>query len=153
MNQSKGFSLIEVLVAALIFATGILGVASLQMKSLAMLSNSNSVGIALAASSDMVERMNANPDGVFGGFYDSVSADAEDQPEDPECGNSCSGTQLVRRDLFQVYEQLSDGLPDASFSISNLGNNVFTIQVSWTERVGLTSSTKTHRISFLPYKP
>ncbi len=148
-KQNAGFSLIEVLVAGFVFATGILGIASLQLKSMGMLSNSDSMNIAMVAASDLIDRMHANHPGVFGGFYDSLDESVEQQ----ECSTDCNTLQTARNDVYSVYQQLSGQLPEPTLSVSNLGNNIFTVNVTWTERIGENSTTKRHRVSFLPYKP
>ncbi len=153
-NTQSGFSLIEVMVAAFIFATGILGLAGLQMKSLGMLSNSHSMGFATIAAADMVDRMHANPVAVFDGFYDDIEQDLNDRIEDPECGTDCSAREIAQYDAFAVFELLDGELTEPTISVLNAGNNIFTITVTWQERIGTNEiATKLHRVSFFPYKP
>ena len=59
-HASSGFSLIEVLVAMLIVAVGILGVAGLQITSLRMNQSAMFRSDALQMGNDMVDRMRAN---------------------------------------------------------------------------------------------
>ncbi len=148
-NQCGGFSLIEAMVAAFVFATGILGAASLQMKSLSMLSNSSSMSAAMFSVNGMADRMRANTVGVESGAYD----DLDDQASDPNCGYSCSPAQLAALDVYTVYSQMSQELPTATLTVDNVGNDVFTIEATWTERVGENTATKRHRVSFRPYDP
>lgn len=148
-TKNSGFSLIEVLVAGFVFATGILGIASLQLKSMGMLSNSDSMNVAMIAASDIVDRMHANSVAVFEGNYDSIDESVSEQT----CTDSCSVMEIARQDVYSVYQQISGQLPDATLSVSNLGNNIFTVEITWTERIGTNSTTKRHRVSFLPYKP
>jgi len=147
--RSKGFSLLEALIAAFVFATGILGIAGLQMKSLSMLTNSHSTSVATFAVESMADRMRANPIAVFDGYYDAITG----SETDPECSTTCTSSQIARYDAYAVKQSLIGQLPEPTLSVTNTGNNVFTIAVSWTERIGKDSSTKSHRISFVPYKP
>lgn len=149
LKKNSGFSLIEVMIAVFVFATGILGIAGLQLKGLNMLSNSNSVSVAMLGINDLADRMRANPTGITDGAYDSLDQDVTN----PNCGTSCTSSELAQLDVFSVYSQLDTGLPSATLSVSNVGNDIFTIEVTWLERVGENSETKTHRVSFLPYKP
>ncbi|MBX2858620.1 MAG: type IV pilus modification protein PilV [Cellvibrionaceae bacterium] len=149
MKLSQGFSLIEVLIAIFVFATGVLGVAGLQMKSLAMLTNSHSVNIAMYAANDMADRMRANPVAVFDGFYDNING----TESDPLCSGACTSAELAQFDAYAVMQSLNGELPEPTLSVENTGNNVFTISITWTERIGKDSNTKTHRVSFVPYKP
>ena len=146
---SQGFSLIEVMIAIFVFATGILGVAGLQMKSLSMLSNSHSVNIAMYAANDMADRMRANPVAVFDGFYDAITG----EEDNPMCSVICTSGQLAQFDAYAVMQSLTGQLPEPTLSVENIGNNVFTILITWTERIGKDTNTKSHRVSFVPYKP
>lgn len=148
-HSAHGFSLIEVLISIFVFATGILGLAGMQMKGLGMLSNSNSISFAMLAVNDMADRMRANPVGVFAGDYDSIDG----TEHDPSCGTNCTPAQLAQYDAFEINAQVSTELPEAAISVVNSGNNIFTIEVSWFERISELSETKTHRVSFVPYKP
>ena len=148
-QSSQGFSLIEVMIAIFVFATGILGVAGLQMKSLSMLSNSHSVNIAMYAANDMADRMRANPVAVFDGFYDAITG----EEDNPMCSVICTSGQLAQFDAYAVMQSLTGQLPEPTLSVENIGNNVFTILITWTERIGKDTNTKSHRVSFVPYKP
>jgi type IV pilus assembly protein PilV len=64
-KQQSGFSLIEVLVATVIMAIGILGIAGLQVVSLQQNRSSLLRSEALQIGNDIVDRMRANPDQVY----------------------------------------------------------------------------------------
>lgn len=148
-NRNAGFSLIEVLVTVFVFGTGILGLASLQMNSLSTLTNSHSASIAVIAANDMADRMRANPVAVFGGSYDAIDG----SEDDPECAGDCSNSEIAQYDAFAVKTSLNGQLPAPELSVTNVGNNLFTIEVKWLERSGSHSETKSYRTSFVPYKP
>lgn len=153
-THRKGFSLIEVLVAIFVFATGILGFAALQMKSLAMLSNSNSTSMAMLAANDMADRMRANPVAVFDGAYDDIAQTLSDQVADPNCGADCTPSQLAQYDAHSVFQQIVGELVSPTLAVTNVGDSIFSITVTWEERIGENiEAQKQHRISFLPYKP
>jgi len=141
--------MLEVLIAAFVFATGILGVAGLQMNSLAMLSNSSSISSAMLGANDLAERMRANPIGIFSGFYDDQTGASA---TDPGCGSQCSPSQLAVQDVYVVHQQLTQNLNSPVLEIKNTGD-IYTIEVKWFERIGAESETKSHRVSFRPYDP
>ncbi len=151
-KHSKGFSLLEAMVAAFIFATGILGVAGLQLKSLNMISNSGTINVAMMGANDLADRMRANPVGVEGDFYYFLSENGS-QNETPNCTSSCSPAELAAYDISSVKNFLEQGLPEAALNVARVSGDVFSIEVEWKERIGTISSTKNHTLSFVPYKP
>lgn len=140
----KGFSLIEVLVALFLFATGILGIASLQLKSLSMLSNADSISAAMIGLSDMADRMRADPQTIDGDGFDAISIPNDTKPSCTSC-SSTGDVALV--EAYAVYEQLQRFLAEPTLDITDVGDDLFTIQVTWLERVGVLSETKSHRVS------
>ena len=64
-QSSRGFSLIEVLVAMLVVAVGILGVMGLQAVSLQQNRNTMLRDMALHAGGEMLDRIRANPDSDY----------------------------------------------------------------------------------------
>lgn len=65
-SRQRGVSLIEVLVAIVIFSVGVLGVALLQIKGMQYTKQSGSRTAAIAQASSLADAMRANPDGVYG---------------------------------------------------------------------------------------
>ena len=144
-NYTNGFSLIEVLIALFLFATGILGIAGLQMKSLSMLSDSDAINAAMVSASDMAARMRANQVGIQANAYDSITIPSTTKPT---CTDSCSQEQLALLEAYEIYERMQTSLPQPSLTVVDVGDDIYTINISWEERVGLLSETKSHRISF-----
>ena len=150
MNDScKGFSLIEVMVAVFVFATGILSLASLQVQNLSLLGNSHSMSVAMTAVNDMADRMRANPVAIFNGAYDAIDG----SETDPQCASTCSYAEIAQYDAFAVRDQLDGLLVEPTLTVTNQADNVFLIEITWTERLGDSSETKTHSAAFIPYKP
>ncbi len=77
-SRQSGFSLIEVLVASVILAVGILGIAGLQVVSLQQNRSSLLRSEALQIGNDILDRMRANPEEDYAGvdFGDAPPADA-----------------------------------------------------------------------------
>lgn len=152
--RAAGFSLIELLVAVLITAIGVLGVAALQLVSLqnnrAALARTEAVNFAY----DMMDRIRANPQGR--GSYDGVALDTP-PPDVNSCvgAGECSAAAMARFDIalwkcqlgahvdatvcasWRTSGVLPDmtlgrGLQDGDGSIS-LSGDVVRITVRWSE--------------------
>lgn len=67
--KQQGISLIEALVAILIFAFGLLGLVGVQMRAMTEARTSNARGIAIRLTDDLNERMQLNRDGVRNNLY------------------------------------------------------------------------------------
>jgi type IV pilus assembly protein PilV len=111
MDGHKGVSLIEVLMALLVFSIGILGLATMSV--VAVQANRaaavrTQVGFLAGG---MIERMRANPIGVWRGLYNH-----DDYPTGgihKACGatESCSPGDVVRRDREMWSKALRTHLP------------------------------------------
>ena len=101
-RRSGGFTLLEVLIAMLVFAIGLLGIAGLQAAGMRFVQGSQFRSVALAQAESMVERMRANPRAVIAGNYHMGSRPSGITKDcDVE---SCSPSELARYDLV-VWEQ------------------------------------------------
>jgi type IV pilus assembly protein PilV len=110
VNRSKttGFTLVEVMVAVLILAIGLLGMAGLQV---AGLRNNHSAYLRSQATQlayDMADRMRANPQGVVNSHYDNQTAPTT--PADCE-GGPCDSAQMAGYDLAKWNDELAAQLP------------------------------------------
>lgn len=103
-----GFSMIEVLVALVILAFGLLGLAGMQSVGLKNSSGSLSQSVAAVSAYDIIDRMRSNCRDALGGEYD-IALDA-DAPTSP--------TTMAERDLRQWKIQLSTLLVDGDGSVS-----------------------------------
>ena len=64
IGKQKGATLIEVLIALLIFTVGLLGLAAMQLSSLQSTADSGQRSQSVWLMQDLIERMRANPDGT-----------------------------------------------------------------------------------------
>jgi type IV pilus assembly protein PilV len=111
----KGFTLIEVLVAILVLAIGVLGTAGAQLAALQTRQHTGlmSSGVHLAAS--LADRMRANPPHL-GSYlqldYDGLLAGAP-APPDALCfaGTLCDSAQMAAFDTYEISEAVYAGFP------------------------------------------
>lgn len=146
----NGFTLIEVLVALLILAIGILGVARLQMTALrhtADVANQSQASYLLAA---IAERMRANPEAAhwYAGTITRAACSAAPTPCGDRFGKeagTCSAQQIASFDLWDVFcaghGHTGEGyLPELrQLQIHCPGNNCdqhgdYHIEISWNSR-------------------
>ena len=159
-SRQTGLSMIELLVAVLVLAIGVLGITALQMVSLQNNRGALYRAEAVQLAYDMMDRIRANPEGaVPGGAYDGLAIDAA-PPAGPNCvANNCSQAQMVAFDQavwkcslggFNADAQCvgyraagvlppeadQPGLPEGDGSIAVDGAGVVTITVTWQEADG-----------------
>lgn len=116
-----GFTLIEVLVALLVLAVGVLGAASMQLHALRTRHQSALLSDALELASALAERMRANAaqmqqDDAVNPYlavqYDAASAAAPVAPDvlcfAPE---QCSSAELASFDIYEFKQQIKATLP------------------------------------------
>lgn len=118
-RAEAGLTLIEVMVAVLVLAIGLLGIAGLQSAALANNLISYQYTQASTLAQALIERMRANRQAVIAGDY-LLAANASAPTASANCGASgarCSPRQQARWDLAMLYAQLS-----ADADTSNLQN-------------------------------
>lgn len=148
-RRARGFSLIETLVAMVVLATGMLGIAALYVESLRAGRSAHSRTLAINLAADMADRIRANRAGRA--FYAVGAGNAGARPT--PCGEllatvaqNCTAQQMAEFDIWLWKSMVGDtsnsdyrkmGLPDADAEITidtNTQPNSFLIRISWTER-------------------
>lgn len=130
-TQQAGFSLIEVLVALLVLAIGLLGILVMQARGLQLNQAGYLQSQAMFMAEDIVERIRSNQTAI-----DSYSIDLEDSGDDSAgfCDSivsSCSDTEMAAADLFQWKAQLANVLPqgDGRVEIGAASGNLVPVTV------------------------
>jgi type IV pilus assembly protein PilV len=110
-TKSGGFTLVEVLVAVVVLAIGLLGMAGLQVAGLHYNHNAYLRAQATLLASDIAERMKANPVGVQAGNYDNPTA-AGTQADDCLTTTGCAAAAMAGHDFYEWNNALSTRLPN-----------------------------------------
>ncbi|WP_168708474.1 type IV pilus modification protein PilV [Hydrogenophaga sp. PAMC20947] len=134
-RAQRGISLIESLVALLVLALGILGLAGIQTRTLTDTRLTNARAAAIRMSSDIQERMKLNveaqslaPNPYLVDFGAAAAAPVD-------CNTAaCTAAQLAAFDIAQWKATLSTALPggDARVFASPDDTRQFGVLVSWT---------------------
>lgn len=130
-----GFTLLEVMIALLIFSIGLLGLAGLQGSSLQNNKTSDLRSIAIIEAHDLAERIRANERGVSGD-YDTINTGVPAVPG-TDCINSSSCTTpalIAAWDIYEWQTSLSNLLPSGRGKVFRPSKtSAFTILVMWDE--------------------
>jgi type IV pilus assembly protein PilV len=129
--QHRGFTLVEVLVALVVMAVGLLGIAGLYVEGLRAGRTSIYRTSAVALASDMADRIRANPAGLYEGSGPGT---------DHECVNGavdCTADELAEDDWFRWLADIGRRLPEgaaAEVTVTDLAPiRQVEITVSWPE--------------------
>ena len=132
--QQKGATLIEVLIAVLLLAIGLLGFASAQSQALRLSSDALQYSRASWMADDWFGRLRANPVQALegNGYLFDTSASA---PSAPDCvSHDCSPGDIAEHDLSLWLQQLDEILPGATASSQRNGRQ-FQLTIGLAESV------------------
>lgn len=153
-HSENGFSLIEVLIALIIVSVGFLATARMQIEGLRGSQGAYFNSQANFMVREMTDRMRANPEGIQDGHYNALVTSAGAATSLPSCISSetvCTPAQIADADLAfwsrylhpsgQTSSDFVSLLPSGD-TITAAGNvsadgatGVFTVSVSWSERI------------------
>lgn len=150
MKKHSGFTLIEVLIAVVILAVGLLGLAGLQAAGLSNNQSAYNRSQATQLAYDIADRMRANPSArinyVTSAMVPPSAAAATCSTLIRPCTdctssvNSCSTAQLAVKDLFDWNLDLAT-LPSGTGTITGGALGVYTVTVSWDDNKSGVAST------------
>jgi type IV pilus assembly protein PilV len=130
----SGFTLVEVLVALVVLAVGMLGIAGLYVESLKAGRTSIYRTTAVSLAADMADRIRANPaaPGSYAGAGPGSDAFACVNGIDP-----CNGDEMAQDDWFRWNQALQARLPQgaaANIAVDAVGSlTQYTITLEWPE--------------------
>lgn len=143
ITTCRGFSMIEVLIALIILAVGILGVASLQGNSLRFTHNAQLRTEATSIAQDMAERLRTNRDHALasdGNYRIDLRAGTSTTAGVRDCStNDCDADQLAAFDIDQWLQAIGT-LPNGMGEVKvDADGRAAEIWVMWDNRseVGL----------------
>jgi len=131
----SGFTLIEVLVALVVLAIGMLGLAALQTTGIRYAHGSYQETQATILTYNMIDRIRANPTGKDAGNYDTLDTSTWSDTGDDCLVSACPGAlEVSNYDKNQWKQNIANSLgPTATGTIATTGTiRAFTL--SWQER-------------------
>lgn len=136
MRTQQGFTLIEVLIAVVILAVGLLGMASLTLNSLQSSQGAALRSQASALAGDLGERLRANSDFAISNntaYLLAANAAATNKPACADSNAGCSTAGQAQRDLFEWRASLATNLPDGTAVITKPSNRQYELALTWNE--------------------
>jgi len=130
MPAQRGFTLIEIMVAVVVLAIGLLGLAGLQATSLRFNSSAYLRSQATSLAYDIADRMRVNAVAARGGAYDGVALQTP-----LACTAAALAGDVANQDIQAWRNALTCTLPFGTGSIARNGT-VFTITVQWDDSRG-----------------
>lgn len=133
MKNYSGFTLIEILIAMVVLAFGLLGLAGLQASGLKNNMSSANRSQATQLAYDIADRMRANnfDASLFGGSkYITVAPTAAVQ--EPTCTTTagCTAAQMAEQDLYEWNIDLAASLPLGQGTIT-VGGGLYIVTINW----------------------
>lgn len=125
MNKNTGFTLIEVLIAMLVLAVGLLGLAGLQATSLKNNQSAYNRSQATQLAYDLADRMRANVAGKTTYTTGTATATAA-------CLTTagCTKEAMAENDLKEWNDAITATLPSGAGSIT-VTSGIYTITINW----------------------
>jgi len=147
MNSSKGFTLLEVMIALVIFSIGLLGLAGIQAVAL---KNNNSaytrtVSMQLAYNMADVLRASTDNEGNIIAAFDTITTAIPGAPtscvqKSGAAAPDCTQAELASFEVYHWKKRLEKELASGLGSISKTGD-VYTITIMWDdEHTGATGT-------------
>lgn len=142
-RHARGVTLIEVLVALVIVAVGLLGLAGLQVRGLSIQKDAHGRAIATQLALDLADRMRANRDPAtrvppagygFAGAYPTATVTLPTSAVD--CATAvCDLGQQAQYDIATWVGRVRDSLPGgwAEVQAIDATNQVWNVRVMWAE--------------------
>jgi type IV pilus assembly protein PilV len=140
-HQQRGVGMVEVLVALVISAFSLLGLAGLQVSSLRYQKVANFRATATQFSSELSDRIRANLAGARGGSYNLAQSSYSDMPPVAPASTPCDGSDkakctpasVAQFDIYNWRVSLNQGMSGGWGEVSGDVANGFVIRVYFKE--------------------
>lgn len=130
MHKHTGFTLIEVLIALVVLASGLLGLAALQANGLRSNQTAYFRSQATQLAYDLADRFRSNLPARS--TYATLAPASATSKTNCLTTTGCTPAAMAENDLFEWNNAVSNTLPNGSGSI-NYSNGFFTITLTWDE--------------------
>ncbi len=140
MAYDKGFMMIETLVAVIVLAIGLLGMASMQVVSL---KNNNSAYTRTQATYlayDIIDRIRNNPGADYSLAITATPAVNDCSFTVATSTLNCTETELANYDKTIWITDIANTLPGGDGGITVTGGNTYTITIRWLDKQGASTA-------------
>lgn len=130
LRHVTGIALIEILVAVLILAIGLLGIAAMQVLSSQMTNGAEQRTQAVLLTADMMDRIRANRSNIT--LYDDIAVD----PDDTACATDFAlngAASVAQNDRAEWANLVVCLLPEGTGTV-DVNGNVVTVTVDWAKQ-------------------
>ncbi|MBE9525646.1 MAG: type IV pilus modification protein PilV [Proteobacteria bacterium] len=133
LNQS-GFTLLEVLIAMIILAIGLLGLAGLQANSMRFNNSAYLRSQASFLATDIADKMRANQDEVTNGSFNDIDTTNTYNIGTCYTSSGCSTTsQMATSSIAEWKSLLESVLPSGKATVTSGANDTFTVSITWVD--------------------
>ena len=151
-RAARGVSMIEVLVAIVVFSLGLLGLALMQIRGATFSKESGSRTAAIIGARSLADRMQANPTGVTAGAY--VFNSSGTLPSYTDCSiTTCTPAQVAGNDIVEWMQRLQSSMPTSSGAamaqVIDNKDGSYTITVQWSGQNVIQAGNETVADSFV----
>lgn len=130
-NNNRGFTLIEVLIALLIFGVGIIGVTALTTQSQKITHQAFQSMIATWQLHEMMELIRANASQASGSTKYVHSYQGSESRGTKDCiANTCSASEMADYDILLWLSETAHALPSAEATVSRAASS-YTLTLYW----------------------
>ncbi len=136
-HSSRGFTLVEVLIALVVLSISLLGLAALQTSALKFNHSGYQRSQATLLAYDILDRMRANRTKAMSSSTYNIDTTASTPSAGTNCNSTnCTDSQLAAFDIYQWRTALTQTLPNGTGGVSyvDIGTTrLYTIEVRWSD--------------------
>ena len=144
--HQRGFSLLEVMIALVIFSIGLIGLAGLQSASLSYNQSAYLRSQATYLAYNILDKMRANPQAAINGNYDlaTYSYAGVNNACYYNTAGTCNALQLAQTDIYE-WKQAMDILPGGKGMVETTlvsGVRIYKVTMQWNDPASPSNTTE-----------